>query len=179
MTPDELRDGIFALNTRKFGSVAEIMIRHLQKLGKAKSIFHDLYDGSSSERVEVKFSTVRRALPPIDPENVLESIAMVVSADRSIRFDDWRDSSFLCNIQQVKRSEFDVLYYGMFFHDCIKIFRIRPDQIDSTIRYGDRQHKGNIGEGQFHITERTLQVHLDRFYHATLTYRELMDLLSP
>jgi hypothetical protein len=66
----------------------------------------------------------------------------------------------------------------MFFDDFVKIFRITPDQIDSSIGYGDKQHKGNVGEGQFHITEKTLQTHLDRFYHHTLTYQELLDLLS-
>lgn len=179
MTPDELRDGIFALNTRKFGSVAEIMIKQLQRLGKAKSIFHDLYDGTSSQRVEVKFSTVRQSLPPIDPGNVLESIRSATAADRSVNFSDWASHRFLCNIQQVKRAEFDILYYGMFFHDCIKIFRIAPADIGPDIKYGDRQHKGNVGEGQFHITERTLQIHLDRHYHATLTYAQLLELLTP
>lgn len=179
MTPDELRDGIFALNTRKFGSVAEIMIKQLQSLGKAKSIFHDLYDNASSSRIEVKFSTVRQNLPPIDPRNVLESIRSATSADRSVPFAEWQAHRFLCNIQQVKRAEFDVLYYGMFFHDCIKIFRIIPDQIGPSIKYGDKQHKGNEGEGQFHITEKTLQTHIDNHYHATLTYQQLLDLLSP
>jgi len=179
MTPDELRDGIFALNTRKFGSVAEIMIRQLQRLGKARNIFHDLYDEKGKHRVEVKFSTVRQNLPPIDPDNVLESIRSATSADRSVPFEDWRSHRFLCNIQQVKRSEFDLLYYGMFFHDCIKIFRITPAEIGPGIRYGDRQHKGNVGEGQFHITEKTLQIHLDGYYHATLTYPQLLDLLTP
>jgi hypothetical protein len=177
MTPDQLRDGIFALNTRKFGSVAEIMIKQLQELDKAKNIFHDLYDTAAGQRIEVKFSTVRQALPAIDPTNVLESIASVIAADRSVNFADWSKHKFLCNIQQVKRTEFEVLYYGMFFHDCIKIFRILPGQIDASIKYGDKQHKGNSGEGQFHITEKTLQTHLDRFYHATLSYQDLLDLL--
>lgn len=38
MTPEELRDGIFALNTRRFGTVAEIMVKKLKGLGEAQ--FH-------------------------------------------------------------------------------------------------------------------------------------------
>lgn len=178
MTPDQLRDGIFQLNTRRFGTVAEIMVRKLMSLDKAKNIFHDLYDQSGNQRVEVKFSTVRRNLPALDHSNVIESIAAELVTDRSVNFSEWQQHKFLCNIQQVKKTEFDVLYYGMFFHDCIQIFRITPADIDASIKYGDKQHKGNTGEGQFHISEKTLDIHLQRFYHSTLTYQQLLDLLS-
>ncbi len=60
MTPDMLRDGIFNLKTRRFGSVAEVMIKRLAKLGKGRNLFHDLYDDINRHRVEVKFSTVRK-----------------------------------------------------------------------------------------------------------------------
>jgi hypothetical protein len=178
MTPEQLRDGIFQLNTRRFGTVAEIMIRKLQSLDKARSIFHDLYDQSGDQRVEVKFSTVRRNLSSMDHENIIESIQAELVTDRSVDFSGWQQHKFLCNIQQVKKTEFDVLYYGMFFNDCIKIFRITPADINSDIRYGDKQHKGNTGEGQFHISEKTLDIHLNKFYHSTLTYQQLLDLLS-
>jgi hypothetical protein len=66
----------------------------------------------------------------------------------------------------------------MFFDDCIKIFYIEPQDIDASIGYGDKQHKGNVGEGQFHITEKTLQTHLDRHLVKTLSYSELLLLLQ-
>ena len=178
MTPAQLRDGIFALNTRRFGTVAEIMVKRLKSLGKSQTIFHDLYDTDTKQRVEVKFSRVGQNLDKLTENNLLECILKEQGTDRRIAFNNWTRHRFLCNIQQVKRSEFEVLYYGMFFDDFVKIFRITPDQIDSSIGYGDKQHKGNVGEGQFHITEKTLQTHLDRFYHHTLTYQELLDLLS-
>jgi len=178
MTPEQLRDGIFALNTRRFGTVAEIMVKRLKSLGKSQSMFHDLYDAGASQRVEVKFSRVGQNLDKLTEHNLLECILKEQGTDRRVAFEAWNQHRFLCNIQQVKRSEFEVLYYGMFFDDCVKIFRITPDQIDASIGYGDKQHKGNVGEGQFHITEKTLQTHLDRFYHHTLTYQDLLDLLG-
>jgi len=178
MTPAQLRDGIFALNTRRFGTVAEIMVKRLKSLGKSQSMFHDLYDTDTKQRVEVKFSRVGQNLDKLTENNLLECILKEQGTDRRIAFNNWTRHRFLCNIQQVKRSEFEVLYYGMFFDDFVKIFRITPDQIDSSIGYGDKQHKGNVGEGQFHITEKTLQIHLDRFYHHTLTYQDLLALLS-
>ena len=46
------------------------------------------------------------------------------------------------------------------------------------IYYSDFQHKGNIGEGQFHINRQTLQIHLDYYHHKTLSYEELYELLT-
>ena len=178
MTPAQLRDGIFALNTRRFGTVAEIMVKRLKSLGKSHNMFHDLYDTEAKQRVEVKFSRVGQNLDKLTENNLLECILKEQGTDRRIAFANWTRHRFLCNIQQVKRTEFEVLYYGMFFDDFVKIFRITPDQIDSSIGYGDKQHKGNVGEGQFHITEKTLQIHLDRFYHHTLTYQDLLELLG-
>ena len=46
------------------------------------------------------------------------------------------------------------------------------------IYYSDFQHKGNVGEGQFHINRSTLQIHLDDYLHKGLTYDELLQLLA-
>jgi len=35
-----------------------------------------------------------------------------------------------------------------------------------------------VGEGQVHITEKNLQIHLDKYLHKTLTYEQLYQLLS-
>lgn len=178
MTPEELRDGIFALNTRRFGTVAEIMVKKLKGLGKAKNLWHDLFDATGGKRIEVKFSRVGQNLDKLTEDNLLECILREQGTDRRVKFANWQSHRFLCNIQQVKKTEFDGLYYGMFFDDCIKIFYIEPKDIDASIGYGDKQHKGNTGEGQFHITEKTLQTHLDRHLVRTLTYNELLLLLQ-
>lgn len=53
----------------------------------------------------------------------------------------------------------------MFFEDKIMICKIEAEQIkaDSKIFYSDYQHRGNVGEGQFHINNTTLQNHLDKY----------------
>ena len=156
------------------------MIKRLMDLGKGLNQFHDLYDDAEHFRVEVKFSVVRKkAEIAITEENVLRCIEEATAAERMVSFndDDWKRSDFDCNIQQVKRDEFDVLYYGLFFSDAIVIFRINSREIDSQIGYSDKQHKGNVGEGQFHITPEALKIHLARFHYKTLTYDELLELL--
>ena len=55
MDAEKLRDGIFALRTRRFGSVAECMIKRILKCSLAQSLFHDLYDDALRHRIEVKF----------------------------------------------------------------------------------------------------------------------------
>jgi hypothetical protein len=184
MDGETLRDGIFALRTRRFGSVAECMIKRLLKCSQARSLFHDLYDDALQHRIEVKFSVVRKkAEKTVTEETVLRCIEEATAEERMVAFADWRQYEFDCNIQQIKRTEFDVLYYGLFFSDCIQIFRLESIEIKENenggrIDYSDFQHKGNIGEGQFHLNPRMLQTHLNHYLYKTLTYDQLYELLA-
>ena len=166
------------MGPRRFGTVAEVMVQRLKEFGKGNNVFHDLFDSVNNQRIEVKFSTVRAALPGIDRNNLLECILAELSADRDVPFAKWQDYKFVCNVQQVKPAEFETMYYGLFFDDCIKIFKIRPDQIDDKINYTDKQHKNSVGEGIFQVTHKNLQYHLDHFYEQTLDYAELLELLK-
>jgi hypothetical protein len=89
MDGNKFRDGIFALRTRRFGSVAECMVKRLRKYGKAKSLFHDLFDEEKKQRVEVKFSTVlKKAEKTVTEANSSCDISL---ASRSLRI--WRPTS--------------------------------------------------------------------------------------
>jgi hypothetical protein len=184
MDGEKLRDGIFALRTRRIGSVAECMIMRLLKYKKGRSLFHDLYDDQQNHRIEVKFSVVqKKAETAITENSVLKCIEEAVAENRMVAFPEWKIHKFDCNIQQVKRAEFDVLYYGLFFSDCVKIFRIESQEIRENsqggrIYYSNHQHKGNVGEGQFHINAKCFQTHLDYYYYKTLNYDELYKLLA-
>ena len=58
MTVQEFRDGIFALRTRRFGSVAEILIKKMYGYSFSNVLNYDLKDVNQDLRIEVKFSTV-------------------------------------------------------------------------------------------------------------------------
>lgn len=179
MKPEELRDGIFSLRTRRFGTVAEIMIKKMISLDWGKSISHDLYDSVSKNRIEVKFSTALKANKnKIDEDNVLEEILQAINKNRMFKQNEWDKYDFDCNIQQIKRKEFDTLFYGIFFADVVEIFKIEPRQIDSAIKYSDKQHAGNEGEGQFHLNNSTYEYHKNNFFVKGLTYEELWSTLS-
>jgi hypothetical protein len=174
---NEFRDGIFALRTRRFGTVAEIMIKHLYDLDESGSLAFDKMAKTTNERIEVKFSTVMKENEArIRENNVIDQCCKANLANRAMNsFDSGR---FDCNIQQVKRNEFDVLYYGLFFADCIEIFMMYSSEILSCPGYSDKQHRGNEGEGQFHLNQDNIGYHRQHHLQRMLTYEELYRLLS-
>lgn len=175
----EFRDGIFALRTRRFGSVAELMIESLYGFGKYQNQFHDRFDTKSSSRIEIKFSTVMKANEAvIKSNNLIDQCTKANLANRALSSIDIDKFSFDCNIQQVKRKEFDILYYGLFFSDRIAIFSMRSDEILSCVGYSDFQHKGNEGEGQFHLNDMSIDYHLQNHFERWYTYEELYVLFS-
>lgn len=175
----EFRDGIFALHTRRFGTVAELMIEALYNFSKSQNQFHDRYDQIGNQRIEIKFSTVRKANKSvINQKNVVEQCKKANVANRALNSTDMHDYNFDCNIQQVKRLEFDILYYGLFFADRIAIFKMNSKNILTCFGYSDKQHKGNKGEGQFHLNRASIKYHMDNNFVQWLTYEELFSLFS-
>lgn len=177
-TPEQIRDGIFALNARRFGTVAEHLIKTLANATWGKDISHDLFDEATKNRIEVKFSRALRANKSvINAKNILDEIANANQRARMFASTEWKERKFDCNIQQIKKSQFDILYYGIFFSDKIQIFKITPDQIGTNVKYSDKQHFGNKGEGQFHLNNATYAYHLENFFETELTCRGLLRLL--
>lgn len=176
---EEFRDGIFALRTRRFGMIAEIMIKKLYDFDESGSLAFDKIDKNSNERIEVKFSTVMKENDDrIREDNVIEQCKKANLANRAMRSTDIKKYHFDCNIQQVKRKEFDVLYYGLFFADVIEIFKMTSEEILDCPGYSDKQHRGNEGEGQFHLNESNIEYHRQNFLERVLSYEELYDLLD-
>lgn len=173
------RDGIFSLKTRRFGTVAEIMIKKIHKFKNSNSLAHDLYDHEKSDRIEVKFSTVLKSNKnKITEENIVDQIMFNDIYERRLKDTEIDLFKFDCNIQQIKRNEFEVLYYGLFFEESIYIFTIKSGEIASAnIGYSDNQHRGNKGEGQFHINQKNFKYHIDNFLLRKLNYEQLYNLL--
>ena len=169
---------IISLNTRKFGDVGEIIITKIIKgLQKSDDLSYDKKLGD--QKLEIKFSRALKNLEPITEKNICEALlgdneSRLVS-DKNKNIEKWD-----CNIQQIKVKCFDVLYYGIFFREQIYIFKIIPNQIieDKTIRYSDKQHRGNTGEGQFHIGKKNIDYHIKNFLYKKMNYKELWELLN-
>jgi hypothetical protein len=175
MTADELRDGIFSLFTRRFGTVAELMIKRMESLGPARARFHDLFDDLAKKRVEVKFSRVLNSHDgAITAVNVLAAIEAARTERKAVAVGDAENEEYDCNIQQVKCAEFDVLYYGLFFQDRVVVFRADSRDVLAIPGYSGKQHKGNEGEGQFHISAKTYAWHRRKHFYAELSYEQLL-----
>lgn len=173
------RDGIFALRTRRFGTVAEIMIKKIFKLSESNTLEYDKLDTSNNQKVEIKFSTVMKENEErINEHNVIEQCLKANLANRALSLKEIKTVKFDCNIQQIKCVEFDILYYGLFFADKILIFKMSSSEVLKCPGYSNKQHRNNIGEGQFHINNDNLSYHMQNFFIKELTYMQLYKLLK-
>lgn len=173
----EFRNGIFSLHTRRFGTIAEIMIQELYDLNDSNNSAFDKSHKDTNERIEIKFSRVMEAEKPISKSNAILSCKQANFSNRVISSIE-KNKEFDCNIQQVKCKEFDILYYGVFFKDHIEIFKMTNDEVKQCPGYSDKQHRGNIGEGQFHINNKTITYHRENNLQQIITYEELFNLFK-
>lgn len=175
---DDFKEGIFALMTRRFGNLAEIMIQKIYNLDDSKKLEYDKID-KNGQRIEIKFSRVMKANEnKISSKNVVKECLNTNFSNRKINYADILTQKFDCNIQQVKRKEFDVLYYGLFFADKIFIFKINSNEIEGLKGYSDKQHRNNLGEGQFHINNDTIDFHIEKYLDKEIDYKELYEILK-
>lgn len=175
----KFRDGIFALRTRRFGSVAEIMIQKMFNLDDSNMLSYDKFDKRTKDRVEIKFSTVMKSNnDTINRDNVVEQILEANTSQRAINYSDIKKYNFDCNIQQVKCDEYDILYYGLFFADKIIIFKMTSDETKNCDGYSDKQHRNNKGEGQFHINNKTIEYHMKNHLVNEIDYKKLYNLIK-
>lgn len=129
----KMSDGIYNLDTIRFGKIPEIMIKLLKKYSYAVGTSeYDLLN--KNEKIEVKFSIAREMEnDEIDESNVL-SVCINNSElrDRRIEKAERCNSKFDCNIQQIKPDLFDILIYGVFFKDSIVIFEMNSKYIQDN-----------------------------------------------
>ena len=175
---DDLMDGIMALNTRQFGTVIELMVKIIYKMKDSDDLSFDLsYQG---DKIEVKGSRVyKKNKLELNETNLYDVIISNNNKKRLIKQKEIDRMIFDCNIQQIKNQYFDYLYYVLFFSDIIEFFRITPDKIikDQAIGYSDKQHRGNKGEGQFHINQKNYAHHKKNYFIGQMDYEELKEKL--
>lgn len=175
----EFRDGIFTLRTRRFGEVAELMIKLLYKLDDASDLSYDKFDARARKRVEIKFSTVMKSNDsPITENNVIDQCLKANLSQRVMKYAEIINQRFDCNIQQVKTNCFDILYYGLFFADRIVIYKMTSAQVIRCKGYSNKQHRNNVGEGQFHINNETIDYHNEKYKVQEISYKQLLKLFE-
>jgi hypothetical protein len=156
----------------KFGE--HVITKIVPNLGKPDNKSYDKKT-QDNQKVEIKWS---RAMKQKNKENFL--INLFENPSNSFVKSNTKEK-YLCNIQQIKPYCFDILYYGLIFDDKILIFKIESIKLlndTKNIGYSNKQHKGNDGEGQFHITSLNLQYHIDNYLYRIITWNELVNLLK-
>jgi hypothetical protein len=177
----KLRDAIFALHTRKFGSVTEKLVEiiRLENGDIVDKSDDDSYDRNiNGEKTEIKGSKVWFSTPlNLDEGNIAETILLSHNNNRHISFNESSKIKWVSNIQQIKSKLFKTLWYVLFFEDCVSIFKITPSQIneDEKVRYSDKQHRGNKGEGQFHVNNSNVKHHLENYLVETISYEDVYN----
>lgn len=176
---NKFKNGIFSLRTRRLGTVAEIMIKKMFGFSDPTNKYHDMTDPVTKERIEVKFSTAtkKNAIAIREDNVVRQCIEANELSNRVISSLEVEIEKFDCNIQQVKPAEFDILYYGLFFSDCVQIYKAKSNEVLAIQGWSGKQHAGNIGEGQFHIKNDTYFSHQIHFVKQ-ISYKELYELLK-
>lgn len=192
---EAFRRGLLSLRSRRFGAVGEMLVQGVAGFRRAGSLHHDLFDEAEDDRVEVKLSAVNEPWStPLRPDTLLQCLSEA-SERRSVRFDAWRGRRFDCSFLQIKRSCFDVLFYCMLFEDVVLIFRMEASRLLSAaeireakangrrldavdVGFTEKQHYGGGEGGQFRVTERTLELHLERFLHSVVSYERFLSLFE-
>lgn len=179
----KLRDAIFSLHTRKFGGVVEKLVETiLEEFGFIVEKSNDLsYDRKVNDlNDEIKGSRVLgKSVLNLETDNIVESL-LKHETFRFVNVEDKLGAEWDCNIQQIKTKLFKTLWYVLFFGDCVAIFKIGANEIveDKNISYSNKQHRGNKGEGQFHVTDKNIKYHLDNYLVKKITYIEVYNKLN-
>lgn len=172
----DFKSGIFGLRTN-FGELAELMIAEYFNLYPSESKYYDLTD-QDGVRFEIKFSRAFEKKKKMTRDNAIELCLDGNALHNVVNSYEATVKQYDCNIQQIKPDEFDTLIYGVFFNDVIEIFQVDSDKISNMPASSNRQHKGNVGEGQFHIKRNNIEEHRRYYRTNILTYDELFNLLS-
>ena len=143
----ELRDSIFSLNTRKFGTVNEMLVeRIVEEFGliveEPKDTSYDRKIDNSKD--EIKGSRVlKESKLKFSKENIIGCI-LNHESHRMIKLDDASKNTWDSNIQQIKTDLFSTLWYSLYFEDKVVLFKIKNDLIKD-------KSKGKIKKNTFRI----------------------------
>ena len=173
----KFRNGIFNLNTRRFGSVSELFVKNAYGLIDSNISSCNLFDPEFNERVEVCAS---RALVPhkMSAKNSILTECFDASIkDRMIKYSNRYEKEFSCRFQQLKKGCFDLLVYVIFFKDVVVVYMAQSEELNKDIGVTNTQHRNSVNECQFSVNSFNIAKH-DKNISAVFTYDEIFCYLS-
>ena len=136
---------LYNMTSKTFGIWAEEHIKNsfLEDFQEPKNQYHDLiYEGL---KIEIKSSRA----------NTIKNKKSFIG-ERALSKDD-KNESFDMNFQQLKLNESDFFIFVMVWKDNIDYYLFSSNELKNNKYYSDKQHKGNVGEGQMHIKTSNLK----------------------
>jgi hypothetical protein len=179
-----VRNGLFLAASRTYGEqYIEPFIRSWYSLNESDSDSHDAID-DLGQKYEIKACKVLKAVDgnkktrPILDRILFENENL--ETNRLISFAEALTAEYLANVQNVKRDHFDYLIYVLLFEDCVKIFSANKNEInsDNFISWSDKHGRYDAfgKSGQFGISKRNIQQHIDRFLKDTVSYEQMKNI---
>lgn len=171
----DFKNGIVSLGNKHFGLINETLVKSLFDLQDSGHKHFDLKDGQL--RIEVKFSRAKRkervgSGRPLD-------VIMRPRQDELIYLHEALDGEpFSCNLQHIKPSEFDLLFYGVYFADRVLVFLLTKDDLQDPLLCFGRQSLGNVLERQFRVDNRNLAYHMRNYLLLTLSFSDTFHLFN-
>ena len=184
--PGRIRDGLFLAASRTYAEqYIEPLLRAKFNLESPEAGDHDAKD-KLGNRYEIKASKVmRKRQNGSTARSLLDRILFEISDSPLSRYFDSVNASqeeFDANIQNVKRSHFDVLLYALLFRDAILVFSAKSEDIRTgsfpnwSDKHGRYDQEGM--SGQFPISRRNIYWHLEHNFVAKITYREAAQIFK-
>jgi len=148
---------------------------HIDNNGNINSANDGIYQ---TETIEVKSS--RAIYTKKNPTWKTEYEKLHNYERKLLSIKDLNILKFDSNIQQVKPKYFDKIYYGILTQEGFLVFKLNKNQLlnNEYIAYSDKQHRGNIGEGQFHIYNRNIGYHILNHYEGTISWFQILEILK-
>lgn len=136
---------LYDLSSKKFGSVwAETHIKTVvPNLISSATSDYDFLLPTKNIRIEVKAS------------RATDSKSNKPFTEKSLLFNS--DKKYDMNFQQMKPRFCDVFIWIGIWRDSIQYWVLSSFEVENNSFYTDKQHKGNIGEGQLHVKPHNIE----------------------
>ncbi len=182
----EVRNGFMLSSSRKFGEkFVESVIRNKYRLKESKTRLYDAKN-ANAEKCEIKGVRAWRedATKPISFLDEIKAESRKMGSDapnnplnRMVTFNDFIKEQIIANVQNIKLSNFDILYYCVFYKDRVQVFRCKNEVVSDIHRWCPNHGSKEKGQnGQFPISKDNIDWHLDHCLVDTMSYDEIYQI---
>lgn len=173
---NNFKNGLLALNTRRFGIVNSLIVQEYCDLVANSDKHCDAYNPTNGHNIEIAGSRAYSKNDiSINSKNLVKVCCDPKSKPTLVKEQDADKSIWSCHIQQLRTSHFDDLIFSLFFEDKIKIFLVPKNGLMKLPNFSRKQHLGGKNEGQLAISNWNYDYFKDNFEIYSLSYREVYE----